>query len=108
MRADAYPIEKIFDTAIQYRVPLFQRPYVWERNIEDPSEDRLTPFWEDVRDTVGRYLKRQDHIAQGVAEDYLAVFTDHFFGAVVLGKLDKSFGGVPHQEVIDGQQRFTT
>ena len=108
VRADAYPIEKIFDTAIQYRVPLFQRPYVWERDIEDPSEDRLTPFWEDVRDTVGRYLKRQDHLTQGVAEDDLAAFTDHFFGAVVLGKLDKSFGGIPHQEVIDGQQRFTT
>jgi hypothetical protein len=108
VRADAYPIEKIFDTAIQYRVPLFQRPYVWELNVEDPSEDRLTPFWEDVRDTVARYLKRQEHMAQGVPEDELAAFTDHFFGAVVLGKLDKSFGGIPHQEVIDGQQRFTT
>lgn len=108
MRADAYTIEKIFDTPIQYRVPLYQRPYVWERDVEDPSEDRLTPFWEDVRDTVTRYLSRQHHLAKGVPEDDLAAFTDHFFGAVVLGKLDKSFGGIPHQEVIDGQQRFTT
>lgn len=108
MRADAYTIEKIFDTPIQYRVPLYQRPYVWARNVEDPSEDRLTPFWEDVRDTVTRYVAREQHIAKGVPEDDLNAFTDHFFGAVVLGKLDKSFGGIPHQEVIDGQQRFTT
>lgn len=108
MRADAFPVEKIFDTPIQYRVPLYQRPYVWERDIEDPSEDRLTPFWEDVRDTINRYLKRQEHIAQGIDEHDLVAFTDHFFGAVVLDKPDKSFGGIPHQEVIDGQQRFTT
>lgn len=108
VRADAYAIEKIFDTPIQYRVPLYQRPYVWERDVEDPSEDRLTPFWEDVRDTVTRYLARQAHIERGVPEDDLAIFADHFFGAVVLGRLDKSFGGIPHQEVIDGQQRFTT
>jgi hypothetical protein len=108
VRADAYAIEKIFDTPIQYRVPLYQRPYVWELNVEDPSEDRLTPFWEDVRDTVARYIARQEYIAGGVSEDELAAFNDHFFGAIVLGKLDKSFGGIPHQEVIDGQQRFTT
>jgi hypothetical protein len=108
VRADAFPVEKIFDTPIQYRVPLYQRPYVWERDIEDPSEDRLTPFWEDVRDTVNRYLKRQEHLAQGLNEHELVAFTDHFFGAVVLDKPDKSFGGIPHQEVIDGQQRFTT
>jgi hypothetical protein len=108
VKADAFPVEKIFDTPIQYRVPLYQRPYVWERDIEDPSDDRLTPFWEDVRDTINRYLKRQEHIAQGVDEHELVAFTDHFFGAVVLDKPDKSFGGIPHQEVIDGQQRFTT
>lgn len=73
-----------------------------------PKRGSLTPFWEDVRDTIGRYLKRQEHIAQGVNEHDLVAFTDHFFGAVVLDKPDKSFGGIPHQEVIDGQQRFTT
>jgi hypothetical protein len=108
MQADAYAIEKIFDTPIQYRVPLYQRPYVWERDVEDPSEDRLTPFWEDVRETVARYITREEHLDKGVPESELTAFTDHFFGAVVLGKLDKSFGGIPHQQVIDGQQRFTT
>lgn len=108
MKADAYPVEKIFDTPIQYRVPLYQRPYVWKRDIEDPSDDRLTPFWEDVRDTISRYLKRQELIAQGVDEHDLVAFTDHFFGAVVLDKATKPFGGISHQEVIDGQQRFTT
>jgi hypothetical protein len=107
MQADAYAIEKIFDTPIQYRVPLYQRPYVWERDVEDPSEDRLTPFWEDVRETVARYITREEHLER-VPEGELTAFTDHFFGAIVLGKLDKSFGGIPHQEVIDGQQRFTT
>lgn len=108
MRADAHTLGEIFDAPIQYRVPLYQRPYVWERNLEDPSEDRLTPFWEDVRDTVARFVGRQDHLERGVPEDQLTAFTDHFFGAVVLGKLDHSFGGIPHQQVIDGQQRFTT
>lgn len=108
MQADAFAIEKIFDTPIQYRVPLYQRPYVWERDVEDPSEDRLTPFWEDVRATVARYVAREELLEKGVPESELTAFTDHFFGAVVLGKLDRSFGGIPHQEVIDGQQRFTT
>lgn len=108
MRADAFTIEKIFDTPIQYRVPLYQRPYVWDRNLEDPSEDRLTPFWDDVSATVDRYIAREGHLEKGIPEDELTAFADHFFGAIVLGKLDKSFGGIPHQEVIDGQQRFTT
>ncbi len=95
MKADAFPVEKIFDTPIQYRVPLYQRPYVWQRDIDDPTEDRLTPFWEDVRDTISRYLKRQEHIAQGVNEHDLVAFADHFFGAVVLDQPDKSFGGIP-------------
>lgn len=108
MRADAFPVEKIFDIPIQYWVPLYQRPYVWKEDIDNPSDDRLTPFWEDVRDTVNRYLRREEHLAKGVKEHELAPFADHFFGAVVLGEPDRSFGGIPHQEVIDGQQRFTT
>lgn len=98
MKADAYTVGELFDIPIQYRVPLYQRPYVWERDVEDPSEDRLTPFWEDVRDTVSRYVARQEHISGGVPEDELATFTDHFFGAVVLGQLDKSFSGIPYQQ----------
>ena len=108
MKANAYPLEKIFDTAIQFRVPLFQRPYVWELNVDDPSDDRLSPFWDDVRGTVDRYLERREALEKGVPEDALAVFADHFFGAVVLGLRVMAFGGIPHQEVIDGQQRFTT
>jgi Protein of unknown function DUF262/Protein of unknown function (DUF1524) len=108
MRADAYSVESIFDAPVQYRVPLYQRPYVWRQNLEDPSDDRLTPFWEDVRDTVSRFLKRDELLAQGAVENELVAFTDHFFGAVVLDKAARVFGGVPHQEVIDGQQRFTT
>jgi hypothetical protein len=78
-------VEKIFDTPIQYRVPLYQRPYVWKRDIDDPSEDRLTPFWEDARGTVSRYLKRQEHIAQGVDEHELVAFTDHFWDSSPFG-----------------------
>lgn len=74
-------------------MPLYERPYVWKRDIEDPSEDRLTPFWEDVRDTISRYLKRQEHLAQGVDEHDLVAFADHFSGAVVLDKPDKLLGG---------------
>lgn len=34
---------------MRYAVPLYQRPYVWRREPDDPTIDRLGPFWEDVK-----------------------------------------------------------
>jgi hypothetical protein len=72
-------------------VPLFQRPYVWNK------ESQWQPLWDDVT---------------RVAERLLAAPTDHhqphFLGAVVLQQLQNPVGSLQMRTVIDGQQRLTT
>ena len=90
MRADRIDLFGLFNADITFVAPLFQRPYVWDR------EPNWEPLWEATR---------------GVAEQHVAGATKvrpHFLGAVVLNQLHTPVGGVPVRELIDGQQRLTT
>ncbi len=82
-------IKTIFGQERRHVVPLFQRPYVWERGSQ------LEPLWQDI---------------QAVAERQLAGDTvrAHFLGAIVLDHVPKPTGEVEVRQVIDGQQRLTT
>lgn len=91
MKADTFTLEQVFGLTTRYVVPLYQRPYVWER------EKQWEPLWDDVRT---------------VAERLTDATTDnddvpHFMGAIVLAQtwspIDKAA-----RLVIDGQQRLTT
>ena len=96
VQAHTHAPSAIFGQHIRYVVPLFQRPYVWNR------DDQWRPLWEDVRNVTERILEgpAQGFGGQGVAP--------HFLGAIVLDQQlnPTAFIGVRH--IIDGQQRLTT
>lgn len=90
MDSRTFSIQQIFQDRRQYRVPFYQRPYVWNR------EDQWGRLWEDIRDRAEARLQGGKAIP-------------HFMGAVVL-EPQKKLGllGVERHHIIDGQQRLTT
>ena len=79
---------ELFNGKLQYRVPLFQRRYVWTR------EDHLNRFWGDVQ------LQRRGSLG--------GVPGDHFCGSVVLDPESVRVKGITPVLVVDGQQRLTS
>ncbi len=108
MKAESQSPKRVFQGAMRYTVPLYQRPYVWRHVPNDPEDDRLGPFWEDVKQTVDRLVEHEQLLAAAGDPDKIAPMTPHFFGAVVIDQPEKVGGGVVAHEVIDGQQRLTT
>lgn len=108
MKAESQSLKRIFQGAVRFTVPLYQRPYVWRHDPDDPENDRLGPFWDDVKQTVDRVVEHERLLRQAGDPDKLAPMTPHFFGAVVIDEPEKISGGVVAHEVIDGQQRLTT
>lgn len=72
-------------------VPLFQRPYVWNR------DKQWEPLWEDVERVADRKLARP-----------MERHHPHFLGAVVLQQVPNPVGLMQQRTIIDGQQRLTT
>lgn len=72
-------------------VPLFQRPYVWNR------ENQWEPLWRDVV-----------RVADRVLADPGSKHQPHFLGAVVFQQVQTVTGVLQARTVIDGQQRLTT
>ncbi len=98
--ANALTLRTLFLKPVQYVIPDFQRPYVWNR------EDQWEPLWDDVQHAADRFLaermtSRDDAEAESRAGR-------HFLGAIVLKQRMNSAAAVEFREVIDGQQRITT
>lgn len=91
MKADTVRLSNIFGAHTRYRVPLFQRPYVWQR------DKQWQPLWEDLREVAGRLIDSNPS-----NDDFT-----HFMGAVVVDQEVKA-NGPSSRVVIDGQQRLTT
>lgn len=90
MKSDTLTVQQVFQDRRQYRVPFYQRPYVWNR------EDQWERLWSDIED------KAEVRLLQEPA-------TPHFMGAVVLEpQARKGLIGVEKLHIIDGQQRLTT
>jgi hypothetical protein len=85
-------IAQLFGSQTRHTVPLFQRPYVWNR------EEQWEPLWEDIAGLLERIEARQGE----------AVVASHFLGTIVLEQTPNVTGSLPRREVIDGQQRLTT
>jgi hypothetical protein len=96
VKADALTPRDLFDGKVQFEVPSFQRPYVWN------EEDQWAPLWADVRRVALRVMADQHdaEVLDGVSA--------HFLGAVVLKEVSAHAGDVARHAVIDGQQRMTT
>lgn len=100
MKADTLDFSKLFGADVRYVVPMFQRPYVWER------EKQWEPLWQDIVDVVNALLDSYErHDDPRDAEQSVP---PHFLGAVVLDPLPVGAGKVDARHVIDGQQRLTT
>ena len=96
MKADAWAPKALFDSAVQYEIPVFQRPYVWS------EEDQWSPLWRDVQRIAEKLI-----VAAG-SSDALDAVGVHFLGAIVFKAKPPITGDVTRYEVIDGQQRTTT
>src|ERR1700722_16034333 len=90
MQSDTMSVQKLFQDRRQYRVPFFQRAYVWNK------EDQWERLWADISE-------RADIRVGGERPP------PHFLGAAVLEPQQrKGLIGVETLHIIDGQQRFTT
>lgn len=79
-------ISDIFQRSAIYKVPRYQREYVWEKiNWKE--------LWKDIEFTV----QNADKIPW-----------THFLGTIVLNNLKKKENGIDVYEIIDGQQRMMT
>ncbi len=96
MKADAWAPKALFDSAVQYEIPVFQRPYVWS------EDDQWSPLWRDVQRLADKV------IAAGDSADTPPAVAPHFLGAIVFKAKAPITGDVTRYEVIDGQQRTTT
>jgi uncharacterized protein with ParB-like and HNH nuclease domain len=67
--------QMVFMQPQRFVVPLFQRPYVWNQEIQ------WEPLWNDVVRVADRVLKRP-----------LDTHHPHFLGAVVLQQVQKNTG----------------
>ena len=85
IKGGEFPIGKIFSKEFVFRIPLYQRPYAWQREqCEELLEDLLS------------------FLGNGTAS--IADLNPYFLGSVVVIKEDHK----PNAEVVDGQQRLTT
>lgn len=90
MDSRTFTVQQIFQDRRQYRVPFYQRPYVWNR------DDQWGRLWEDIRDKAEARLQGSKAVP-------------HFMGAVVLEpQMKTGLLGVERHHIIDGQQRLTT
>lgn len=92
MQPTYIPISQVFSQDQRFTVPLFQRPYVWNR------EEQWEPLWDDVIGVLDRLKARKGD----------EVVASHFLGTIVLEQKPTATGSLPRREVIDGQQRLTT
>ncbi len=85
-------VSALFGSKVQFRIPLFQRHYVWG------MEDQWRPLWEDIEE------KSNQRLSQQLKADQL----NHFTGAIVIQQKPTNVDEVKKYEIIDGQQRLTT
>ena len=91
MKTDTYTPADIFTPQQRLLVPLFQRPYVWNRELQ------WEPLWRDLKRVLTRYVAQPD-----------ATHQPHFLGAVVVQQVQNPIGEIQQRTIIDGQQRLTT
>lgn len=90
MQSLTWTVEQVFQDKRQYKVPFYQRPYVWTAR----KQWRL--LWADIVDKANERLTG-------------ATPAPHFLGAIVVERQERtSMRGVETYHIIDGQQRLTT
>jgi hypothetical protein len=90
MKSETIAVQQLFQDRRQYRVPFYQRAYVWNK------EDQWDRLWSDIEGKAeARVLDSRP--------------VPHFLGAAVLEPQQRQgLIGVETLHIIDGQQRLTT
>ena len=91
MQTREVEIKDLFSSDIQYKIPLFQRHYVWDQG------EQWVPLWEDIKD------KARHRLSESQRDTF-----SHFTGAIVIQQKQTNVDEVQKYEIIDGQQRLTT
>lgn len=90
MKSETWTIQQVFQDRKQYKVPFYQRAYVWTLEKQWPL------LWADIKD------KAEERLANTQP-------APHFLGAIVVEPQEKvGLRGVDTLHIIDGQQRLTT
>ena len=89
MKADKLTLQSIFEKTERLEAPLFQRPYVWQR------EANWLPLWQAISSVAEKRLAN-------------AEVRPHFLGTIVLDQLKTPTGKMHARQIIDGQQRLST
>jgi hypothetical protein len=90
MKSETNDVQQIFQDRRQYRVPFYQRAYVWSK------EEQWEPLWGDILDKAEARSNGQPP-------------APHFLGAIILEPQERrGLWGVETYHIIDGQQRLTT
>jgi hypothetical protein len=89
MKVDKLPLNRVFDRTERLEAPLFQRPYVWER------DRNWEPLWSTIRTVAEARLHNYEHRTS-------------FLGELVLDQLETPMSHIHARQIIDGQQRLTT
>lgn len=104
MKAGPRTLKRLFEGGRQFRIPVYQRPYVWTRDRQ------WEPLWDDVASTARQFAESL-HAAspdpQALAKAEKAA-RPHFLGAIVVEPIHTVVGGLEIRSVVDGQQRLTT
>ena len=88
MRVTRVNATELFGLNVQYKIPLFQRHYVWD------EENQWEPLWLDLKEKSFNRTDKQQ--------------APHFTGTIVIQQQNTPAGNIPKYEIIDGQQRLTT
>ncbi|MBE2316681.1 DUF262 domain-containing protein [Solirubrobacter sp. CPCC 204708] len=104
MKAETRTVKGIFHGERRFEVPVYQRPYVWNR------ERQWEALWHDIEATAIRLAEARiaghgKGIDAAVADKLAA---PHFLGALVIEDQPVMTGAVDTRLVVDGQQRLTT
>ena len=97
MQAGDVKLGKVFANDHQSVIPLFQRPYVWDR------DDNWEPLWKDVRKATEEL--EAEHGSDDAATSPPPTY---FLGAVVVQQRRRPPKRLASSHIIDGQQRLTT
>ena len=89
MQVNVLTLQNLIQKDIQYRIPLYQRPYVWN------EDEQWQYLWEDI-------VRLAEVLIDGQS------VADHFMGPTVHEIVTVPPGKQPVRLVIDGQQRLTT
>ena len=87
-------VEALFSAeGLRYKVPRYQRHYVWDKR-------NWGHLWDDIEEKVEEVSKQQKDGGEGLLP--------HFTGVIVIHTQNQVLGQGQVPEIVDGQQRLTT